>query len=411
MFKMRIKTIATNLFAENCSIMKKNINLFATTIFILFVIAQHAALAEYKIQGRVINATRDSSALASVQVQLQKIMKNDAALTELQQTRSQSRGTYRFTIQNIDTVSTFFAVVDYQGVRYYSNGTNFKGTTSSRRQDVVVYDTTHSSANVSEFMHHIFIDNLGRTIQFRESCVLNNPGKKAIIDAIHNQHVGDATLRYELPQTAINFSSISSREIIQHGQFLFDKSVMLPGNKQVSYSYEIPWSGDTMPVSFTIDHPSRTFNLFISDPNITLVSAQLQDDGPFSIRGNSYHRYGLNNVAKGTKIGFMLRRAERGHEQSTTATILLTVVLLALALAIGYARKPKKASSNVKIDSTKFAQRKKELVLEIARLDLKVGQIDSQEMKEKRQSLMDELVDIEIKLKKVAAKTKSRSKK
>ena len=395
-------------------VMKKHFKFLTITIFILYAVSQHAALAAYRIQGRIINASRDSAAVAAIQVHLQKIKSNDTVPTELLQTQSLSSGKYRFTVQNIDSASTWFAAVDYQGVRYYSNGINWKDNRHTQHQDIVVYDSTHSSADVSEFMHHIFIDNLGRTIRFRESRVLNNPGKKAITNAIHNQHIGNATLQFELPQTAINFVPTSSRaagEIIRHGQFVFDKTIMLPGNKQVSYSYEIPWRGETMPVSFTVEHPSRTFNLFISDPNITLVSSRLTDNGPFSIRGITYHRYGLNNMAKGSKISFMLRRAGGEHKQSATMAITLTIFLLVLALVIGYTRKTREISSNEKIDRPKLAQRRKELVLEIARLDLDAGQIDSQEMKEKRQSLMDELIDIEMKLKKSGGKPKSRSKK
>ncbi|NIA30098.1 MAG: hypothetical protein GWP06_09330 [Actinobacteria bacterium] len=389
--------------------MKKLCQIFL--VVALFAVGQHSALAEHIIRGRIIDGTRDSSAVASIQVHLQKIEKTDVNPAGLQQTRSLSSGNYRFTVQNIDSLSTWFAAVDYQGVRYYSHGTNFKAGTNPLQQDIVVYDSTHSAADVNTLMHHIFIDNLGKTVRFRESFVLNNPGKKAITHAIHNQHIGGATLQFELPQTAVNFAATSSREIIQHGQFVFDKTIMLPGNKQVSYSYEIPWKGNSLPVSFTVDQPSRTFNLFISDPNMTLVSAQLADDGPFSIRGNTYHRYGLDNIAKGTRISFTLRRAGGGQAQSSTRIIILTVVLLGLALVIGYVRKTKKISSIEKIDRTKIAQRKKELILEIARLDLAAAQNDLQETKNKRQSLMDELVGIEMTLKNAAGKTKSRSKK
>lgn len=392
--------------------MKKHFNFLAIAFFILFAIAEHPVLAAYNIRGRIINASRDSAAVASIQVHLQKIRSNDTAPTEIQQTRSLSSGKYRFIVQNIDSLSTWFAAVDYQGVRYYSNGIDWRDNRRPLHQDIVVYDSTHSSADVSELMHHIFIDNLGRTIRFRESHVLNNAGKKAITNAIHNQHIGNATLQFELPQTAINFVPTSSRaagEIVRHGRFVFDKTIMLPGNKQVSYSYEIPLRGETIAVSLTIDHPSQTFNLFISDPNITLLSSQLTDNGPFSIRGTNYHRYGLNNVAKGSRISFMLRRAGGEDNQTPTKTVMLTVVLLVLALVIGFTRKTKIISRNDKIDRAKLSQRRKDLVLEIARLDLESGQIDSQEMKEKRQSLMDELVDIEIKLKKSAGKTKSRS--
>ncbi len=346
------------------------------------------------INGRVVNATHDSSGVASIQVHLQKMTQQQQIPAEVTATETNNRGQFRLSLDENDAAATFFAAVDFQGVRYFSDG--FELTNAPGDLAVVVYDSTHSAAGVEAFMHHIIIDDFGDVLQFRETRVLSNPGNKAITEAVLEEHIGPALFQFHLPAGAVNFTPLSARsneELIQHGHYAIDRGIFLPGNKTVSFGYELPMGGNTLPLVINVTHEARTFDLFLGSDNIRIDSPQLTDNGKFDIRGKSYHRYGVANVAAGTDIQFTVRRiGKAAHEQSPTLAITLTAALLFIGLAIGYTRKEKSTSGTAKID---LQARKKTLVSQIAQLDASKQDLKT---KEQRRSLMIELQNIELQL-------------
>ncbi len=377
---------------------------FFNILFLMLTVSL-SGFAASTMSGRVINATHDSSGVPSVTVHLQKMTAQQQMPADVVTAQSDRRGDFRFDLDVVETAATYFAVVDFQGVRYFSDGAKLGNAASD--VSVVVYDSTHSTAGVDAFMHHIIIDDFGDLLQMRETRVLSNPGNKAITEAVVEEHIGPALFQFRLPAAALNFTPLSSRaneDLIQHGQFAIDRGIFLPGNKTVSFGYELPMQNKNLPVTINVTHAAKTFDLFVSSDNIKIDSPQLTDNGPFEIRGTTYHRYGAANVDAGTDIRFNIRRIGRAdHEQSPTVAIVLTTALLLIGLAVGYMKKDQRET---KADTSDLPARKKELIEQIARLDASAhGETTN---KEKRQNLMIELQNIELQL---TGSKKSRAKK
>lgn len=364
-------------------------------IFFLMCAVALSSQAATIVNGRVLNATHDSTGVAAITVHFQKMTSQQQMPVELTTSVTNNRGAFRVEVSDIDAAATYFAAVDFQGVRYFSDGVQLG--TGSPDFSVVVYDSSHSAAGVDAFMHHIIIDDFGDVLQMRETRVLSNPGNRAITEAVVEEHIGPALFQFRLPAGALNFTPLSSHsegELIQHGQFAIDRGIFLPGNKTISFGYELPMQNKSLPVSINVTHAAKTFDIFVSSDNIKIDSPQLTDNGPFEIRGTKYHRYGATNVSAGADIQFNVRRIGRAdHEQSPTVAIALTAALLVIGLAVGFSQKDKKASTSKTSD---LPARRKELISQIAQLDASSN--GDTKSKEQRQTMMIELQNIELQL-------------
>lgn len=367
-------------------------------ILIYFLLTFTFVEANTLIRGQLVNASHDSAAIAGYPVSLQKMTEQSHVPEMVSDTQTDQRGFFDFTATITDSVS-YFISTDFQDVRYFSDAINSK----QNLQQIValtVYDSTHSTSSVSGLMHHLIIDDLGQTLQFRETQVLQNSSNKTITQAISDDHVDAALFKFSIPTIAISFQPLSSRtagEFEQHGHFVYDKGIFLPGNKTISYAYEIPLQRKTVAISITPVHNTRTFDIFLSNENIIIESDQLVNHGPFNIRGTQYFRYGIENANAGTPIRFSLSRS-KSSSLSPYFTIILTALFLGLALSYGLIKNKKIPKDKVESNHKELQRKKGKLLSEIAQLDVDLEKNPSEGKRNSRKELFDQLKIIEIEL-------------
>lgn len=340
-----------------------------------------------RIDGRVINATRDSLAVSNILVALQKLTAGDAAPQPVGTQTTGRLGNFNFNVTEPDTAD-YFVTADYLGVRYFSNGLKLINGANDL-QTVVVYDTTRSTAQVTALMHHILIDDLGESLQLRETRVLNNPTTKTII-APSTASETEGIFRFPLPPGAVDFTPLSGpigEDLIESGNAAVDRGVFIPGNKTVAYAYQLPLqkSQQTM---FSIPHAARMFDLFVNSNSLRIESPQLTDLGEFTIRGLSYRRYGASNLPADSQVRVAFVRTGAARATSSSIILLLSGLLLVAGLASGLSRRrsPQPDEANRKA----LLQKKQDLMTQIA----EIGSSNDS----KRRTLFDELKKIELQL-------------
>ncbi len=367
--------------------------------------------AQAVFEGKIVNASHDSAGVEQVPVHLWLMRAQDENPISIAHAQSSGKGLFQFRIGQPDTSAGYYAGTDFQGVTYYSEGAKFLSPSEKRTQTIVVYDSTHSTAAIITLMHHLFVEDFGENISIRESRIMGNPSNKAVVSLQRDSLSEPYTFRYTLPFTARNFtpSVTGIHEDLQLvGREVYDRGVALPGNRQVSYTYEIPWQRDVATVELDISILTRSLQVFVGNPQIKLDSEQLQDLGPFVIRGTSYQRYGANELAPGTRVQLTLRR-EGSHAQEPSALILpLTAIILLGGLLFALAQKPRATSAQKPKDEAKLLARKRELVHAIAKIDAKLEAQDNSQMKRQRQELFHDLQRIEISLHGPASAAKSK---
>ncbi len=287
-----------------------------------------------QLEGTVVNASKDSTAVANLTVFLQSMKTGDTGPVDVGKTSTNGKGQFVFPIAQPDTAASYFAAVDFNGVRFYSQGTN------PAEQNIVVYDTTHSAESLSSMMHHLIVEDMGNMIQVRETRVYHNGGDKAITNVAHDEKAGDYTIKYQLPSNAFDFTPMSanfSNQHVQEGRDVFDKSILLPGTRQLSYAYRIPYRNGRVAVDLGFDAHTRSFDVFLKSQNLSLVSADMQDFGPFKIRNAEYKRYGIEGVHAGQTVAFQIVQQSLPNK-SPLPTVLLTAALLMVILVVGHFR-------------------------------------------------------------------------
>ena len=378
--------------------MKKNITIiFVLTILTLTQIA--GSQININLGGMVLNGSQDSTAVTNIDVELQKLTSGGGMPSIIETTQSNNRGRFSFSLEKTDTSATYVFGANNQSVHYFSN--TFKLSATSK-PNLVIYDTTKSITGVTAFMHHFFLEDDGRSISVRETIVLTNPTNKTIVGAVHEHGIGDATLKFQLPVGAQNFTSMEANagvELQRSGDFVFDTGVFVPGQRQVSYVYQLPWRRNAVITFLKVSYTANSFDIFVNNPNLRIHSQQLVDYGPFNIRGVPYRRLGTMNVAPGTQIELTMER-DASIEQNPMPIILITSLLLGLVLVYGLSLKSGSQKTKTTNNHKDLARDKSLLIEKIAKLDSKIATKSSASFKEERTQLFDKLQKVALELSK-----------
>ncbi|MBN1559256.1 hypothetical protein JW998_03355 [candidate division KSB1 bacterium] len=309
----------------------------------MFALLACSSMRAATVTGVLINATRDSSVVPAATIHLLAMTAQSNFPAFIAATTTNNRGEFRFNIAGVESSATYFAAVDHEEVRYFSEGVDLsaKGAVDI---SLAVYDSTHSTADVHALMHHLIIEDLGDRVKFREIRVLHNPKGKTITHAFVDEQMGAALFQFLLPAGAINFASQSGSELTQHLNYALDRGVFLPGSKTVSYAYEIAMPQKSLDVAIHATHAAQTVDLFIRGDNLVIESQQLIDKGMFDIRGALHHRYGAADIDAGATIRFRMQRVGRASNAPSPApAIIVTSVFLVLATAVSILRRKKTA--------------------------------------------------------------------
>jgi hypothetical protein len=363
-----------------------------------------------QISGRVVNASHDSIAVAATRVYLQKISEGVPEPQTIADGLSSADGSFRFSVASPDTGVTYFLAADYHTIRYFSSGAKLSDG-SSETLNLAVYDTTHSTTGVEAYMHHIIIDDLGGALSFRETRVLNNNTSKTIVGAFVDEGAGEAIFKFHLPPQTTNFTPLSSHgedELVQIGHYVYDRGIFMPGNKTISFSYEIPMPDNTVQLSLSVTHATRMFDLFVNQNSVLVESPQLTDNGDFTIRGTTYRRFGATDLPANTDIAVRFIRQQRSApaQQSPLFIFIAAGIILAAGLLYAFFQKEKLLPQSLKTTPEALRQQKFELFKKITEIDQSTA---TDSATKSRQALMKELQAIELQL--LQAEKKSRRKK
>ncbi|HOZ22472.1 MAG TPA: hypothetical protein PLO28_11855 [bacterium] len=319
---------------------------------ILLVLLTIAALPAWSrnatFSGRLLDGSRDSTGVAGEAVALQLLRDDGHPPREVAAQHTGTDGAFSFSIASPDTGAAYLAMVEHQGVRYYSDQASFAAENQARH-DIVRFDSSRSNREIAILMHHLFVQDMGEALALRETRVLHNPTAKTILNAVADGHEAGAILLIKLPPWAQNITPIAGRfgtDLHLHGNTLYDAGVFEPGNRQLSFTYELPWQRDRATLVIEVEQPTRSLDLFIGQEGLRLEGEGLTSHGPFTIRGTVYQRYGIENIAPGSRVQLqVVRQPQGGTSLPPWATLAATGVLLlaGITLARSYQARKKPA--------------------------------------------------------------------
>ena len=225
------------------------------TLLLIVLAGDIQAQNSIQFSGYVFNGSRDSTALVDADVELYLMTEQTTMPSRLQTTRTDSQGKFSFILTQADTAAIYAFATHHQGVQYFSHALKLSASQDRIQHNVVVYDTTTSTSGMTVFMHHLFLEDDGRSIMVRETIIPTNLSNKTIAAAVREDGVGEAVLKFRLPESAQNFRPMERNarvDLIRIGGFVYDRGVFAPGNRQISYVYQIPWRRNVATASLEI---------------------------------------------------------------------------------------------------------------------------------------------------------------
>lgn len=288
------------------------------------------------VTGRIFNGSQDSTALRGLMVELLEFKADRRMPAQIAETTTDQDGKFRFVLPPAEPTSTLLASTVFLGVRYFSPPLQ-ANQEPLPFLNIAVYDTLQSTHHIQQLMHHIFIQDEGATLSIRETRVIDNPIKRAVLDVWHTESAPFPTLRYSLPPGARNPSLPEEKtsNLFVTKEAIFDHTILLPGSHRVTFQYEIPWKQNMLELAFSVDYSTRSLNVFNASHKISVQSEQLTDQGAFTLHDQPLRRYSADSLAVDTPIRIRLQRpvavAAKG---GTTALLLASFLTLGLLIAI-----------------------------------------------------------------------------
>ncbi len=361
--------------------MRRDMVKYAGLFTALFLFSGVATLTAVTFRGRMMNGSKDSSAVSGLNVELLKFDPSTRMPEPIDKQITSEQGKFRFFIPGTETDSRYFASSGYQGARYFSEPLQADSINT-----LVVYDSTHSVDALQTVMHHVFIEQGEGALLVRENRIIENRGNRSVINAYPDTEAGVATFVFTLPQSNFNFkpSENNDAKMVAMSNRVYDMGIFLPGARQISYSYFVPWNGKNKTLILNPGLTTSDYDVFINNPDLRVSSNQLQFMGDFTIRGRRYLRLQGEELQKESRIVLRIETDDSG------VPVYVLISIFSLVLTGGYL-----LSRNLKLkpeiaqhpDAIVLDNRKKKLLDELNRLDPK---------SEKFHHLFQQLENVEI---------------
>jgi len=363
-----------------------------------------SAQGEGIIEGQVTNGTLGAPAesVAGLEVTLYEVVGGSPVL--LGTTTSDADGWFRFEGLATQPNLSYRFQLEYEGV-VYGAVSGFPADETLLRVAAAVYETTTSDSKIVVERQHVILDFADGDALFQELYILNNTGDKI--------YVGEegTTLRFSLPDGAadIGFSATETADhfVETDGGLFFVRPVM-PGQKEVMYSYYLPYDGTELTISRAILYPTSSVDLLVANTGVQAESAQLVYQGLSGGDEAAYLHFSAEGLAGGEVVELELRGSPQGTGVTTPArstwsrgvqehgpAVALVAGLLGALLPLAMRRRGRslEPAAEVKVDPT--AQRG-ELLHLIADLDdaFTEGRLDEESYHQLRAKIKGRLRDV-----------------
>ena len=373
---------------------------------LLCLVTTPAVLAQGEgiIEGRVGNGTAGAppESVAGLEVTLYEVA--DGAAELMATTTSDGDGWFRFEGLATEPDRRYRFQLEYEGI-VYGAVSGFPADDTLLHVAATVYETTVSESNIAVDRHHVIVDFAAGRALFQELYIFNNTGDKI--------YVGQegATLRFSLPDGAADVA-FSDAETAAHfveteGGLALVRPVM-PGQREVMYSYDLPYDGTDLTVSRRVIYPASSVDLLVANAGVQAESPQMVYQGLSGGEETAYLHFSAKDLPGDAVVelelsgspqgagGPALRRPSwsRGLQESGP-TMALAVGLLGALLPFALMRRGRRSepSAEGEVDAT---SQRGELLHIIADLDdaFVEGHLDEESYHQLRAKIKQRLRDV-----------------
>ena len=389
---------------------------FLFAILFSLLTATGLAAADGVITGTVVNGTAGGGVPADVAVTLYFL--RDGNIVEQRTEVTDSSGAYRFADLPTDTGLGFVVVAAYVQVPYNTPELLFNESTEIQAPPLTVYEASQDVSAVRVITDVLIIapgEEQSGMLAVIEVVRLANQSDRTFL-ATGGAGSGapmDRVLRFALPANAQDLTMISglnSQSVVQIDRGFGVFMPLLPGEREVAFGYQLPYSGSSLDLIKRTVYPTENFailvleehNLQIESEDLTVQATPIGDrryvvGSTESLTARAEVKVRVEGLPTPSLQVRLERLFERVSGTQASLFVLLGVVLILPLLYAAYRMRGglrRKAEPAAAVAPT-APDSGKGLLLEIAQLDddFAAGSLAEDDYRRQRAELKQRLMD------------------
>lgn len=323
--------------------------------------------AEGSIEGTVINQTADGSSVADVDISLFTYLNGNE--TDSTVTQTDAEGFFFFDGLLTDPAYDYQVLIDYQGADYYSDYLKFSDQETTLSPVIHVFDSTTTPEAILVDIAHVTVKVESGRLIIKEVYLFINGSDKAYIGLAVPGGEREV-LKFSLPPDATEWQigmGLMECCITRYQDGFSENMPLLPGDRQVSFSYSVDYNASTYIYSQDIYHPLLSYYFLVEGVSTQVSSDQLLQGEPQDMGDAVYTFLAGNEFMPGETIVAQISGLPRAGNQTVLIWIVIGLVLPATGVTFFFLRRRRRLQPVIVSESLEKQQEK--LLTEIAELD------------------------------------------
>ena len=385
-------------------------------MLLLLLLPSAIAAADGVISGTVVNGTADGSVPADVAVTLYFL--RDGEIVEQRTQVTGSEGAYSFSDLPTDLMLGFVVVAAYMQIPYNTPELNFTEGTAVQAPPLIVFEASQDASVVRVVTDVLIIapgEESSGMLSVIEIVRLANDSDRTFL-ATGGAGAGapmDRVLRFALPvdaQDLTMLSGLNAQNVVQIDRGFGVFMPLLPGEREVMFGYQLPYSGSTLSLTKRTVYPTDQFAILAREEYGLRFNADQLEVQADPIGDRRYLVGSTNSLAARAAVSVQIaglpapsirvrleRLFDRARDTQAALFLLLGVVLILPVLYAVYRMRGglrRRATATAAV-ATAVPEAGEALLLEIAQLDdeFATGGIAAEKYRrlraEKKQRLME----------------------
>ena len=290
------------------------------------------------IDGMVVNETASGSSVADQDVTLKTYL-NDVE-EDSTTTKTDVEGYFVFGGLSTEPGYSYEVTITFQQAEYYSERLSFDEGETNKFTEVIVYDSTTSDEAIKAAMAHTVIYVEQGSLRVVEYFFFVNEGDRTYIGSKEMDTEGTReTLRFSLPEEATELQPAQGLMeccIYDSEDGFVDTMPVLPGGKEIAYSYRVDYNSGAYTFSQNVSYPIVNYNLLVHGEGIRIASDQLTTEEPLNIEGILFNYLSGTDIAAGNILTTRLSGLPETNNQNTVKWVGLVLIVLIAGFGFGY---------------------------------------------------------------------------
>lgn len=364
--------------------------------------------AKATLTGTVLNASRDDAPVAKQEVVLYTVKDGKELDAPRPHVVTDAAGKFVFKDLEVGEGIAYYPLAVYTGVEYSGRLVTPDPDTLQQKSNVVVYDLTAADTVVSAMMHHLILEPGNGILTVREVYLFQNRSKFTYFGDVAEKPGMKVGLRMEVPAQARELQlggSLMQCCTVVEGNQIYNTMEFKPGQRQVVLNYQIPYDGNEAQLFKTIRVRTASIDAYLPG-DISLQKMQIRrqsevkelaaDAGePFQLRGSTYQRYELRDVAKGGMLSLALGNLPAApKDYRWLAPLALIFIIGAGVVFHRKARAKQQRESRTETIAKSLVAQRQELLEQVLQLEerFESGGIDEEQYQEEREKLLQQIL-------------------